>query len=212
MNDPYAAIAELRANWARLHDLDRADAIFSMHQSGVKLRHLARELNCSEGLLRHLLKAREASAEDRYFARQNLISTRELARRAGRARRPLQLQSNEAAEFERARAALDISKEICEWLVREQIDAEAKKEIVRWARKFLESAERDGTVPRRLPPVGTTTADMILECRPPLPIPDGPEAISWYGRWLSGWLANRASDRQMRDSALRLAEHAAHAL
>ena len=211
MNDSFAAIAELRTNWARLHDVDRADAIFSMHQSGVKLRHLARELNCSEALLRHLLNAREASAEDRYFARQNLISTRELARRAGRARRPLQFRSNEAAEFERARAALGISKEICEWLVRERIDAEGRKQIVQQTREFLVRAEQNATLPRNPPPVGTTTADIILACRPPLPIPDGAEAIPWYGRWLSGWLANRASDRQMRDGALRLAEQAADA-
>lgn len=211
MNDPSSAIVELRANWARLHDLDRADAIYSMRRLGIKLRLLARELNCSESLLRRLLKAREASAEDRYFARQNLISTRELARRSGRARPPSPPQSQEAVEFERVRAALDISKEICEWLVRERIDAKGRMEIIQRAREFLASAEQNGKLAGHPPPIGTPAEEIIVQCRPPLPIPNGAEASSWYGRWLYGWLAYRVPDGQVRKSALKLAEQGTHA-
>src|SRR5579859_871421 len=77
-----SAIADLRESWHRLHDLDRALAIRKIVQLGVDRRRLAREMGFSEGLFRHLLKALTASPADQELARQNLISTNELVRRA----------------------------------------------------------------------------------------------------------------------------------
>jgi len=80
--DAVRAIAELRANWHLLHDLNRAVAVRDTIQLGVPCRRLAREMGFSEGLLRHLLKALKASPADQELARQNMISTNELVRRA----------------------------------------------------------------------------------------------------------------------------------
>ncbi len=55
VREPSAAVAELRAQWATLEDLDRADVIFSLHQAGISLWRLAKELNWSDGLLRRLI-------------------------------------------------------------------------------------------------------------------------------------------------------------
>jgi hypothetical protein len=77
-----SAIADLRENWHRLHDLDRAVAVRDIIQLGVGRRRLAREMGFSEGLFRHLLKTLKGSPADQELARQNLISTNELVRRA----------------------------------------------------------------------------------------------------------------------------------
>lgn len=75
-------IAKLRKTWHRLHDVDRALAVREIIQLGLSRRRLALEIGFSEGLLRRLLKCLEASPSDINLARQNLISTNELARRA----------------------------------------------------------------------------------------------------------------------------------
>src|ERR1039458_8694604 len=77
-----SAVADLQGKWHTLHDLDRARAVYAIHQAGVSLRELAKALNCSPSLLGHLLAALQASALDRTLAREGKISTRELARRA----------------------------------------------------------------------------------------------------------------------------------
>ncbi len=45
---------ELRANWNRMHDVYRAEAIVPLRRAGLSLRLLGRFLGCSEGLIRHL--------------------------------------------------------------------------------------------------------------------------------------------------------------
>jgi len=57
MTDTSFAIADLQSRWHTLNDLDRAQAIKVIHQSGVSLRNLASRLNCSPSLLTHLLQA-----------------------------------------------------------------------------------------------------------------------------------------------------------
>ena len=82
MTHPSQAIANLQAKWHILKDLDRAEAVLTIHKSGVSLRGLAKFLNCSHSLLRHLLRAFEASPEDLALARSGQITTHELARRS----------------------------------------------------------------------------------------------------------------------------------
>jgi hypothetical protein len=80
--DVVPAIADLREKWHRLHDLDRAVAVRDIIRLGVARRRLAREMGFSEGLFRHLLKALKAPPADQELARQHVISTNELVRRA----------------------------------------------------------------------------------------------------------------------------------
>jgi len=70
------AIADLQSRWHTLNDLDRAQAIKSIYQSGMSLRNLASRLNCSPSLLTHLLQAAQAPIEDQVLARQGELSTR----------------------------------------------------------------------------------------------------------------------------------------
>jgi len=100
MSNPSFAVADLQSKWHTLHDLDRACAVHAIHQAGTSLRELAKALNCSDSLLRHLLAALQATPADRLLLRQRKISTNELVRRSEAAgiRRTAMLR--EAQEFE----------------------------------------------------------------------------------------------------------------
>ena len=47
---------ELRANWHRWHDLDRAEAVVELINYGFSRRGLGRIVGCSEGLIRYIEK------------------------------------------------------------------------------------------------------------------------------------------------------------
>ena len=76
-----AAIVALQKNWDRMKDLDRALAVRKIRQDGTSLRALAKDLDCSPTLLRHLYLAAQAPTLDQSIARYGKISTLELARR-----------------------------------------------------------------------------------------------------------------------------------
>jgi transposase-like protein len=82
MINPSSAVAELQSHWHALPDLDRARAVGAINQSGISLRKIAKHLNCSDSLLRRLLKSLAAPPEDLSLARQGTISTNELVRRS----------------------------------------------------------------------------------------------------------------------------------
>jgi lambda repressor-like predicted transcriptional regulator len=106
MADTNFAITDLQSRWHTLNDLDRAQAIKPIHQSGMSLRNLASRLNCSPSLLTHLLQAAQAPIEDQVLAGQGALSTRALWRAAkavGTWR--IALHPEEIA-FERERAAV----------------------------------------------------------------------------------------------------------
>jgi lambda repressor-like predicted transcriptional regulator len=106
MTNTSFAIVDLQSRWHTLDDLNRAQAIKVIHQSGVSLRNLASRLNCSPSLLTHLLQAAQAPIEDQVLAGQGALSTRALWRAAkavGTWR--IALHPEEIA-FERERAAV----------------------------------------------------------------------------------------------------------
>src|ERR1035441_7729018 len=107
-----SSVAELQAKWHTLHDLDRARAVYAIHLAGASLRTLAKALNCSPSLLRHLLVALQAPVSDRALARAGQISTRELARRAKIAGIRRVAMRQEVLEIERERAARTGSRAI----------------------------------------------------------------------------------------------------
>ena len=189
MVDIEAAIAELKARWPKLkHVLDRADAIFDIHQAGVSLRRLARELNCSDKTLRNLLQARLASPEDRRFARQNKISTRALIRRAAGREQPQPPRSTEAARFERTKTALHVSQVIRDWVEKSGLNEIHQMQVIEEARHILKKAEERGKLPRGEAPRDLREADIIMHCYPKEPKPadtELAELICWHGRWMA---------------------------
>jgi AraC-like DNA-binding protein len=106
MTDAGIAVRELRSQWYTLHDLDRAQAIKTIHQSGIRLKELAALLNCSSSLLTRLLQAGQAPPEDRLLARQGVMSTRALARQASAVGIRRTALHREEMAYEKTREAL----------------------------------------------------------------------------------------------------------
>ena len=200
-----SAVADLQLQWHTLHDVDRAKAVFAIRRAGTSLRELAKALNCSESLLRHLLAALQAPAADRLLARQGKISLNELVRRSKAAGIRRSSMHREAREFERARAALQGCRTICDWLVAEQMPGSYGEQIVEAARLLFANAELTGKFPKDAAPAGTPTAEIIQRCRPAAAEDDSAGFITRHGWWLARWAYYSMTDVNVRDRALELA-------
>jgi lambda repressor-like predicted transcriptional regulator len=202
MTTTSSAIADLQSQWYTLHDLDRAGAVFTIHQDGTSLRKLAKALNCSASLLRHLLTALQASVEDRLLARQYRISTNELARRSKAAGVRRSSMRDEALELERAQAARQGCRTICNWLNDEGIAKSYGEQIVDEARRLFAQAEQTGKFPPGAAPADMPITEIIQRCRPAELKSDSISFIARYAWWLALWTFHAFTDSWVRDSAL----------
>jgi lambda repressor-like predicted transcriptional regulator len=205
MKDTAVAISNLKSQWPTLHDLDRAQAIDMIHKAGASVRSLARELGCSESLLRYLLEARRAPAADQLLARQGAISIRELVHRGRAAGASRKEKLADDLNRMRTRDAVKGSKTICDWLRSEGIPGSYGEQVVGEARSGLEAARQEKNLPynRALPT--TPLAQIILRCRPAEPEPEGADRIAWLGRWLARWAFYSMPDHWVRYQAIELA-------
>jgi len=89
MSDMRHAIAELQRTWSDLHDVDRAVRITQILDAGMSGRALAQAVGCSEGLIRRLRIAADATDDEKRRARLGQLSTRQLIENV-RARRKQQ--------------------------------------------------------------------------------------------------------------------------
>ncbi len=201
----FSAVADLQGKWHTLPDLDRARAVYNIHQAGVSLRALAKDLNCSPSLLRHLLVALQAPATDRALARDGRISTRELARRARATGIRRAARHQEALELDRERAALVGRQAIFDWLAAENIFSSYGEQIIDEARWKLAIAERDHARPRGAAPPDMPITDIIQRCRPAQPKTDAISFVAWYAYWLTLWAFYAMPDTLVRLPALDLA-------
>jgi hypothetical protein len=142
MTDTRSAVIDLRSRWHTLCDLDRARAVQSLNREGMTLRAIASQLNCSQSLLSHLVRATQAPVEDRELARCGEISTRELARRAGSSGTRTTSTQREAVAFDRERAATQASQIITGWLDFEKVANTDRDRVINQAQSHLLNADR----------------------------------------------------------------------
>jgi lambda repressor-like predicted transcriptional regulator len=204
MNTPTQAITDLQAQWHTLQDLDRAEAVSTIHQAGVSFRHLAKALNCSESLLRHLLHAREASPVDLALARLGQISTWELARRSVAIRTGRASVTREDSEIEMANVAKRGCSAIRGWLGEQNLDNPYGVQVTREACQLLVNAEKAGKLPCGQAPSGFTTDEIIRRCQPAEPKTQNAEVVSWYARWLAIWTCYVIPNARVRQQTLLL--------
>src|ERR1035438_878283 len=140
-------VADLQSRWYSLHDLDRAQAVKSIHQSGVSLRALSASLNCSPSLLTHLLQAGQAPLEDRLLAHQGLLSTRGLVRRARTVGTRRTALHREEIAFERELEALQFSQAIGRWLDEEGVASGDRERVVEQAAVLSSPGAVKGALP-----------------------------------------------------------------
>jgi hypothetical protein len=205
MTDISTAISNLKSRWLDLADLDRARAVYEIHQAATSVRTLAKTLGFSESLLRHLLTALQAPAEDRYLAQQGKITTNELVRRAKAAGVRRGARHREALALQHIEDAREASRKICQWLVEERIPGSYGEQIVTEARRQLAVAELTRKLPKGAAPPDLPVAGIIRKCRPAGPKPDNAELVSWIARWLALWAAYAFTDPDVRLQALDLA-------
>jgi len=205
MKTPPSALADLQATWNNLCDLDRGRAVYAIQQNGTSIRELAREINCSESLLRHLLIAIQAPVEDRLLAREGKITTNELVRRVRAAGVRRTTKQHEAREFERTQASVSGSKAICAWLVEEHISGGYGEQIVCEAQRQLADAEQTNRLPNEPAPADMPVDEIIRRCKPASPANDAANLVARFGCWLAGWTYFAITDSDVRYRAFEFA-------
>lgn len=200
MNLSSAAIADLQARWHTLKDSDRALAILPIIQSGISRRKLALALNCSESLVRRLLRMLDASPEDLDLGRWGLISGNELVRRSHANLARHAAQCREIERQKREKAIEEGHRSILRWLTEDPLRAGSAEQIIEEARFRLNWCEEAGKLPRGTAPVGMPLGDIVRHCRPEK---DTDELdVSWHATWLFKWVFYSIVDGDVRWNAL----------
>lgn len=204
MISPIPAITDLHIQWHILLDLDRAEAVSTIHQAGVSLRSLAKALNCSDGLLRHLLHALQASPEDLALARLGNISTWELARRSVANRKGLGLTPPEASASEIEESSIRWHNTVRNWFREQSLSDPYALQVAKEAHCLLLNAEQAGRLPRGRVPSCLPTNEIIRRWHPADQMPRNADFVSWFGRWLAIWSYNAIPDSCVRKRVFQL--------
>jgi hypothetical protein len=200
------SIEQLKQDWDKIHDLDRARSIDAIKRSGTSVRQIAKQIGRSDPLLRHLLTALEAPMVDRALARQGKISTNELVRRAKAAAARRSTMRDQDLAHERQREVLRGSKLISGWLEAKKLTGSYGEQIIEEARTQMMLAELAGKLPSVDQPNNPVAVSLIIErCRPKESLDDATPFVAWYGKWLARWTVFAITDPDTRDQALNLA-------
>jgi hypothetical protein len=205
MNTPRipTTFEDLRARWATLHDLDRAESVKSIKKCGMSLRSLAKELVCcSDSHIRYLLAAAKAPMPDRMLARQGKISTRELVRRYDTAAKAEAEKTRASEEERRVKESRNWSTRICRWLQELNLAWAHQENVLEETRRELMLAELSGTLPKSDVPKGVALKTIIYRTRPS---ESGWEQALWiyfYITWLAHWTVFAIPDQIVRDTAI----------
>ena len=147
------SIAQLQSDWFKFSDLERAGAVLAISQTGISIRKIAAQLQLSESLLRHLLRALQAPAGDQDLARQGTISTNELVRRAKDRLQPT--NHHETLTIDRDREIRIAADLICNWLLQTKLFGPAREMVVKEVRRKLTTMKEAGLHPSAVAPAGT---------------------------------------------------------
>jgi len=183
-------------------DLDRAEAIKSICEAGESRRSLAKEVGCSEALLRDLLKVANVPLADRVLARRGEISTREFVRRSKAAAKLEAEKAKITEEKRRAKESEKWSISICDWLQAQGLAWAHQKNVIETTRCELIEAERLGTLPKAVVRTGVPLKTIIDRTRPTESGWDQTLEIYFYISWLAHWTLYAIPNVIVRDAAL----------
>jgi hypothetical protein len=205
-NDPSmtntSSIAQLQSDWFAFSDLERATAVLGIKQSGISIRSIAAQLHFSEALLRHLLKALLASPSDQALARQGIVSTNELVRRAKAGVRPN--KNHEMLTIDREREIRVAADLICDWLLQTNLFGPARGMIVKEVQHKFRMMKETGLHPSAVAPRGTPVSKIIGRTEPPA-FDDSIDIVAWFAQWLCKWSFLAFPDEDVRDNSLSFA-------
>jgi hypothetical protein len=195
-------IAQLQSDWFGFSDLDRAIAVHALKQTGISTRSIAAQLHFSEALLRHLLKALLAPADDQALARLGKISTNELVRR-GRVELP-PTKNHETLTIDRDRETHEAADLICDWLLQTNLFGPDREMIVKEVQRKFRMMKEAGLHPSAIAPPGMPVFQ-IIKCTEPPTLTDDSIDVARLAQWLCKWSLNAFPNEEIRYAALDLA-------
>lgn len=193
---------DLKVKWHSMYDLDRAQEVQRIHQAGVSLAKLARELNCSPSLLSRLAQAATASPEDMEEARRGGMSIRELARRARLNESRGSFSNPESIAFEIERAAVLARRAMEGWFDGPEASlADRERTLVQTQLELAEvqhrsDAEKVNTLLRKI--------DDMIASDPGRQSRDGriefsaEDSVKWAALWLAHWIVRNLPEERVR--------------
>jgi hypothetical protein len=205
MTDASSLISDLQAHWSTLHDLDRAQAVKSIHHLGVSLYRLALLLNCSPSLLSQLLQAAQAPIEDCLLSRLGVLSTAALVRRAKAVGTRPTPRSHEEAAYEMERTAREDSQAILLWLADERVAVADLVQVIEKARTIVSMAERVGRIGQDSLDGFLFTNENVRFFWPAELELGNAHVLSGHALRLAAWAFLGISDAQVRRRAFELA-------
>lgn len=214
MSDLQRAVAELMKAWPDLDDVDRAVRVKQLRDAGASGRALAQAVGCSEGLIRQLRMAADATDDEKQQARLGELSTRQLIENV-RARRKEQEAINRAdLKSESQLAAQKAATTIVSWLGSE-LSSSYAEQVLDEANHMLAAAEREGKLPKDKAPDGMSVEEIIARWRPKNLLDDEPGGtyegdiyLARYADWLFRWAYYVFPENEVRHEAFRLATFA----
>lgn len=193
MSTTFGIIEDLKMNWSRLSDPEKADRLVRIASTEISGRKLAMLLGRSESLLRHIKTMATATAADRELVRQGKLSTRAFVARTATSRRSIVClrEAIEILEWCRSQPLLDC--DICQ--------------VIGEAQRILADCTEAGTLPRQKAPEGISLQEIIGRTRPT----QDKESIfiSYFAAWLARWSVFAYPDAAIRGAALEEAAYAA---
>ena len=205
MTDTERAVADLQSRWYMLHDLDRAQAIKSLQESGMSLTELAPLLNCSPSLLSHLLRAGRAPVGARVLARRGTLSTRALAGFVFGPGTRCSSRHREAIAFEKECAAHEACQTILTWLDGQDFPHSDHAHVLKEAGVLIAQIERIKVPSREVFSLDYTFEEIVNDSRPTEPLEDAVRIVAWFANWLARWSLRWIQDSWVRLRAIDLA-------
>ncbi len=205
--DLYQAVADLRASWANLPDVDRAEAIIPILNHKMSGRTLAAALHCSESLLRYLKPLVRATGAEMKQSRAGLISTRKLRRIILDREAQKRSDRDELQVAKQAKAAEKGANDILSFFKTQRILVCYAEPIWTQTLGRLRGLEETGFFRDRQRPKGMSTADIISRCWPVF-APNGDTTIAYVNccaDWMVRWTSYAMPNSAVRELAFRLA-------
>ena len=222
-----SALSELRVRWAQLPTMERVERLRDLIDKGFSRRAIGRGLECSEGLIRQLLKLENLTSDEKQAVREGSLSVKKSlsnihARKNGGSQRLPELEEpRKATHAELPRPAAESAAPTAKPDGQQSADRTevVRKAFIDWVSSlnligpYLESLfrELDGgpwginlVLFARLKPrpeevsLGGEPQKVIDACRPKREIPSGPGYISYGVEWYGRW-----SQRVMPDPKVR---------
>lgn len=210
------AVSQLKSRWNRLSFLEQAEAINDLVNRGISRRALARELGCSEALLRHIQKAsslpasvKESILTRRISFRAAITSSKEPPKLSSKlptlqckvelvsSTRPPSIKVSQPTNDAKGWAKLIVEFAIKKY----STDRGDCHQLIKEAGDVAHAIPNPKRLNIRPLPPEASVEYVIEHSRPERQL----DAFTDVSRWLAGWLLMLVPDKQVRYEALELA-------